>query len=299
MILVVGASGHLGQAAVQRLLADGWQVRVMARNPSSAKALGQQGVEIVQGDLRDPASLQRACLGVDRVLAAAHALNGKGTNNPHTVDAQGNMRLVDAAKATGVSHFVFISALGASLQSPVEFFRIKYRAEEYLRSSGLKFTILRPSAYMDLWGAMIGEPIMKQGQASIFGSGRNPINFVAVEDVADLIMKVLQDPEFIGKTLDVGGPENLTLNQVVSIFENLSKRPVKKRYMPVTMMRAMSVLMRPVNPTAARLIQLGVYMDTDDVSFDIGSQPSAFSAPKCRFADWAKVRYKAIREFEG
>src|SRR5260370_24690204 len=107
----------------------------------------QQWLEIVSGDLRDRASLVSACQGVEQVLAAAHALDGKGDNNPQTVDDMGNRHLIDAAKAAGVKHFIFVSVQVASPDSPLHFFRIKYRTEEHLQASGLNFTILRPAAY--------------------------------------------------------------------------------------------------------------------------------------------------------
>lgn len=292
MILIVGASGRLGQAVTRRLLKLGWAVRVMTRNPSSVASLGQLGAEVVEGDLRKPDSIQRACQGVRQVLAAAHALDGKGDNNPLTVDDRGNRCLIDASRAAGVKHFILVSALGASPESPLEFYRIKHRAEEYLRSSGLNFTILRPTAYMDLWGTMIGGPVLKKGQASIFGRGNNPINFVAVEDVADLICMMLENPQSIGKTIQVGGPESLTMNQVVGIFESLAGHPVKKRHVPLPVMRAMSVLMRQVNPTASRLIEMGVYMDTDGLSYDKAEALREFQFPQSRFEDWARGFYE-------
>ena len=180
MILIVGASGRLGSAVAQRLLAEGKQVRLMTRTPSNLVDLKRQGAEVVSGDLRNPESLKNACQGVEQVLAAAHALVGKGDNNPQTVDDAGNRQLIDAARAAGVKHFVFLSILGASPDAPVEFFRIKNHTEEYLRTSGLNFTIIRASAFMDLWAQLIGQSIVEQGKTTIFGRGNNPINFVAV-----------------------------------------------------------------------------------------------------------------------
>ncbi|MDQ6660333.1 MAG: NAD(P)H-binding protein, partial [Chloroflexota bacterium] len=97
MILIVGASGRLGSVVTQCLLAQGKSVRVMTRNPLNLAHLKQQGAEVVSGDLRNPASLLSACQGVEQVLAAAHALDGKGDNNPQTVDDEGNRHLIDAA----------------------------------------------------------------------------------------------------------------------------------------------------------------------------------------------------------
>jgi uncharacterized protein YbjT (DUF2867 family) len=276
MILIVGASGRLGSMVAELLLAQGKAVRAMTRTPLNLAHLKQQGAEVVSGDLRNPASLLSACQGVEQVVAAAHALVGKGDNNPQTVDDAGNRQLIDAAKAAGVKHFIFVSVRGASPDSPLEFFRIKYRTEEYLRASGLSFTILRPSAFMDLWAQLIGQPLVEQGKTTIFGRGTNPINFVAVEDVARFVGIGLEDSRAHNRVIEVGGPENLTMNQVAEIFERASGRQAKTRHIPLPMMRVMAILMQSINPALSRQIRAGIYMDTSDLRYDMTETASVF-----------------------
>ena len=289
MILIVGGSGYLGQATARRLLAQGEEVRIMTRNPASVADLTRQGAQVVEGDLRNSAQIQAACRGVEQVLAAAHALNGKGDNNPVRVDDLGNRYLIDAARDAGVKQFIFISIQGASSQHPLEFFRIKFAIEEYLRASGLSYTILRPSAYMELWGELIGEPILKQGKVTIFGSGENPINFISVDDVAEMIYLALADPRALNRSIDIGGPENLTMNQVAGIFEALRGQAAIKRHVPLAAMRVMSVIMRPLNPALARLISNGVFMDRADLRFDPTETCREFPLPLTRFEDWSRA----------
>src|SRR6185437_7855987 len=105
----------------QQLLAQGKLVRAMTRTPAKLEALQHQGAAVMTGDLRDPDALARACQGVEQVVAAAHALVGKGDNTPQTVDAVGHRQLIDAAKAAGVKHVVFLSVLGAGPEAPLEF----------------------------------------------------------------------------------------------------------------------------------------------------------------------------------
>ena len=291
MILIVGASGHLGQAVAARLLAQGKSVRLMTRTPAALARFKQQGAEVVPGDLRNPAQLKRACLGVEQVLAAAHALNGKGDNNPETVDDLGNRHLIDAARASGVEHFIYLSILGARADNPLPFFRIKYNIEEYLRKSGVSFTILRPTAYMELWGQLIGVPILQQGKATIFGSGNNPINFVSVEDVADMVCLALDDRRLRNRCIDIGGPENLTMNQVALLFEKLCGHPAKKRHIPLPAMRALSIFMGPINPTLARLIRNGIYMDTANLRFDGTVANPDFPLSLTCFEDWSQAHF--------
>jgi uncharacterized protein YbjT (DUF2867 family) len=298
MILIVGASGRLGSVVAQHLLAQGKAVRAMTRTPLNLAHLKQQGAEVVSGDLRDPTTLLRGCQGVEQVLAAAHALDGKGDNTPQKVDDAGNRQLIDAAKAAGVKHFVFMSVLGAGPNAPLEFFRIKYRTEEYLRVSGLAYTIIRPGAYMDLWAQLIGQPILKQGKTTIFGRGNNPVNFVAVEDVARLVCTAFDDPRAHNRVIEVGGPENLTLNQVAEIFEGVSERHAKKRHVPLPLMRALSMLMQPVNPALSRLIRVGVYMDTANQCYDATQTARTFAIQLTPLEKVARQAAEERKSFE-
>jgi uncharacterized protein YbjT (DUF2867 family) len=180
MNLIIGATGNLGGSVSRLLLNAGKSVRAMTRTPEKAEALKKLGAEIVIGDVRDRQSLDQACQGIEKIFAASHSFEGKGKSSPQIVDGQGNRHLIDAAKAAGVKHFVFTSALGARPDHPVDFYRIKYQTEQYLQARGLNYTILRPAAFMDSWAEMIGRPIVDQKKVTIFGSGRNPVNYVAV-----------------------------------------------------------------------------------------------------------------------
>lgn len=268
MILIVGASGRLGSSVARQLLAIGKPVRAMSRTPEKLESLLALGAEIISGDLRDPDACVRACQGVDRVLAAAHAFNSAGENVPRAVDGAGNHQLIDAARQAGVAHFVFTSIHGARSDHPIDVFRFKYAAEQHLRASGLRYTILRPTAFMELWATILGEPIVQRGEALIFGRGANPNNFVSVDDVARFALLALADEPERAQCIEVGGPENLTLLQFVETIERVSGRTAKKRHIPVPMMRAMAPLLRPFNPALSRQVATAVYMDTHDMTFD-------------------------------
>ncbi len=267
--LVVGATGKLGAFTVRLLIQNGLRVRAMTRQPSQARRLLQPGAEIVQGDLRDARSLRCACEGVEHVIAAAHALTGRGKNNPHTVDRAGHRSLIDAAAAADVRHFVFVSARGAASDHPIDFFRIKHETERYLKSSGLNFTILRASAFMETWAKIVGEPILRKGKTVIFGDGTNPINFVSVKDVARFVLLALQKDELRNRSIDVGGPENLTMAEVVHIFASVSGRSAKEKHVPVPVLRLMSYILWPFSSLAHRMLAAGIMMSTSDQTFDM------------------------------
>src|SRR6185437_9726545 len=137
MILVVGARGRLGGLVTRRLLAEGHTVRAMSRTPGKLADLAHAGAEVVAGDLRDSASLMRACQGIDTVLNAAHAFDSQGDNTPHTVDERGGRQLIEAARSTSVNHVVMMSIHGARADHPIDLFRCKYATEQALKTSGL------------------------------------------------------------------------------------------------------------------------------------------------------------------
>jgi NADH dehydrogenase len=291
MNLIIGATGNLGGAVARLLLNEGKSVRALTRTPEKADALKKLGAEVVTGDVRDRQSLDLACQGIEKIFATSHSFEGKGKSSPQIVDGQGNRHLIDAAKAAGVKHFVFTSALGARPDHPVDFYRIKYQTELYLKASGLSYTILRPAAFMDSWAEMIGRPIVDQKKVTIFGSGRNPVNYIAVRDVASFAKIGLENPAARNQIIEIGGPENLTTEQVIEIFERITGKKAQKSYTPIPVMKVMKILTRPFNPVLSRMITAGINFDTTDQTFDMTATLKKYPVPLMRLEDYAWERY--------
>jgi uncharacterized protein YbjT (DUF2867 family) len=268
VILVAGATGRLGTQVVRLLVARGAQVRVLTRDLARAEHLKEPGVEVVAGDVRDAASLAAAVVGVQTVVSAVHGFLGPGGVSPGSVDDLGNANLIGAAEAADVEHFVLISVVGAAPDHPMELFRMKHRAERRLMASRLGWTVIRATAFMELWAGMIGDPLLRSGKTLIFGRGDNPINFVSVGDVAVLVEHAVADAALRATIVEVGGPENLSFNQMARMFESLSGRPARVTHVPRTVMRLASLLAWRVRPDLARQIRAGVVMDTADMRFD-------------------------------
>lgn len=266
MILVAGGTGTLGTQIVRRLNSRGVGVRVLTRN---ADRFAQQGplVDVVPGDVRNASSLQAAMRGATAVVSAVHGFADRGSS-PETVDHDGNRNLIRAARDAGVRRFILMSVHRASPNHPMSLHRMKHRAEQELRASGLEWTIIRPTAYMETWAKLVGEPLVSTGKTRIFGRGDNAINFVSAHDVARLVELAVLEQRMVGEVVEIGGLENLTMKQVAEIFERVTGRKGKVSHVPLPMMRLMSVLMRPLNPSLARQIHAGVVMDTSDMTFD-------------------------------
>jgi NADH dehydrogenase len=267
MILVAGGTGTLGTQVARLLTARGLDLRVLTRDPARAAHLGD-GVEVVTGDVRDPDAVRRAVDGASTVISAIHGFAGPGNVTPESVDRQGNHNLIQAAQASDVNHFVLISIHGATPDHPLELFRMKALAERELQASSLAWTILRPTAYMETWARLIAEPLVRSGRTRVFGSGRNPINFVSAHDVAHFVDLAVVDPDLRGAVLEIGGPEDLTMRQLAERAESITGVSGTVSAIPLPMMRVLATVLGPVKPAIARQIRAGIAMDTADMAFD-------------------------------
>jgi NADH dehydrogenase len=262
VILVVGSSGLLGGEVAKRLLDQGQPVRALARTPAKVEDLRQLGAEVVQGDLIDPPSLAQACRGATCVFSAAHSMVGKGRYKSEAVDGAGQRNLIDAAKAAGVSRFVYTSILGAAPDHPVDFWRTKYQAEEHLRASTLTYTILRPSAFMETHAHVFnGKSILERGKTTQLGAGTKYRNFVALRDVARIAILAVTDPRLADRIVEVGGPQDFTNNQVAALYGRLAGLMPKVRHMPSPIARGMSIVLKPFQPGVSRVMYLGSLPD--------------------------------------
>lgn len=267
MILVAGGTGTLGTRVVSLLAERGERVRVLTRARARAACLDARA-EVTEGDTGDMGALLRAAAGTRTVISAIHGFAGTPGASPATVDRDGNRNLIRAALAAGAGHLILISVRHASPGHPMALMRMKHAAEQELIASGLAWTIVRPSAFIETWGEVLGRPLLHAGKGMVFGRGRNPINWVSAWDVARFAELAAIDPALRNRVLEVGGPENLTMTEFVRAFQHMTGVGGKIRRIPRPVLRAGSVLARPVSPAIARQIQAGLIMDTRPQAFD-------------------------------
>jgi uncharacterized protein YbjT (DUF2867 family) len=213
MILVSGATSanDNGVELVKLLDKAGQKVRVLARDPQKAASLKSANVEVVQGDLSDPASLDKALQGVEKVFCLV-------SNSPYMVELENN--LIQAAKRAGVKHFVKYSVLGAKADAPMAFIARHWESEQNVEKSGIPYTHLRPNLFMQNMSTSYAQSIAQQG-AFYVPAGDGKINMVDVRDVAAVAAAVLTESGHEGKTYEIVGPESITFHEVA---ERLSKQ---------------------------------------------------------------------------
>lgn len=256
-VLVVGATGVLGRTVIRRLVAMGVSVRALTRAPERAAGLAQHGVEVLAGDLIDPKSLERACAGANRVLAAAHSLLGRGRHRSYRVDDVGHRALIDAARAAGVERFAYTSAATASHDHPVDFLRTKAAIEEYLRASGMPHVILRPTAFMEQHvHDFNGKFVLATGRARLIGSGEKKRNFVAADDVAQYAVLALTADPLPAPLIEIGGPADFTNREIAELYARVAGIPLRLSRVPAPLARSLGQLATPFHNGLGRLLKL-------------------------------------------
>jgi uncharacterized protein YbjT (DUF2867 family) len=240
MNLVVGASGLVGSEVCARLAKQGRPVRALVRNSTDAAKqdkLKALGATLAYGDLKDPSSLSAACRGAATVVSTASStLSRQAGDSIESVDSEGQLNLVRAAKDAGVQHFIFISFP----PSPEDFAlqRAKRAVENALAASGLVYTILQPTFFTEVWLSPAVGFDAANATAQIYGSGENKISWISYLDVARFAAACVGNPAVRDCVIKLGGPEALSPLEVVRIFEEAGGRKFTVTHVPEESLRA-------------------------------------------------------------
>jgi uncharacterized protein YbjT (DUF2867 family) len=203
-ILVTGATGNQGGAVLRHLMPHGWRLRALTRDASkpAAKELASMGVEVVEGDYKDPLSLERAMAGCYGVYAVTTPSEGVELETAHGV------ALADAAKAAEVEHFVYSSVASANEETGIPHFESKMRVEEHIQYLHLPYTIVRPVFLMENFSYPYMKDSITKGILSHGLDADQPIQMIAVDDVGYAVARVFDRREkYLYKGVDLAGDE--------------------------------------------------------------------------------------------
>jgi uncharacterized protein YbjT (DUF2867 family) len=233
-VLVTGATGRQGGAVIRHMLAKGWRLRALTRNPAShaSKELARQDVEVVEGNLEDPPSLDRASRGVYGIYSVQDfwSIGAKR-------EVQQGKNLADAAKKAGVQHFVYSSVGGAERNTGIPHWKSKWEIEKHIRQLGLPATIFRPASFMETYHILEVEVGILKGKLSDPIDGDKPYQTIATDDIGAFVALAFDRPkDFIGLELEIAGSE-LTNLEAAQVFSRVMGKPVKFRKLPLFLVR--------------------------------------------------------------
>ncbi|UCD40606.1 MAG: NmrA family NAD(P)-binding protein [Chloroflexota bacterium] len=306
-ILVTGGTGFIGQALVRHLADAGYKVRILLRASSQSPNLPRSlPVEVAISGLNDERGLRAAMVGVDIVyhLAGAEWLGAYASLME--IDIQGTQNIVAAAADARVRRLFFVSHLGADRASAYPVLKAKAIAEEYIRRSGIDFTIMRTAiVFGNNDGFTTGLAQLVSSIPTFFfvpGDGENLLQPLWVEDLATCLVWGLNDERTFNQMFEIGGPEYLTFNQVVqTVMEklNLRRRLVHLRQ---PYLRALTVFMENILPATPVSVYWLDYLATNRAS-NLDSIPRFFNLMPSRLSqrlaylenhDWRRELWRTL-----
>lgn len=280
-VLLAGATGTIGRAVLDRLLADGHSVTCLSRSRRSLP----DGVGRLKADLTKPnALLPDALDGVEAVISCMASRSGAPAD-AWAVDHDAHLALLRAAQSAGVGHFVLLSAI--CVQKPLlEFQRAKLAFEQELTQSGLRHSIIRPTAFFKSLSGQVarvqaGKPFL------LFGDGRlTACKPISDRDLAAYIVGCLTDPGRTG-ILPIGGPgPAITPRAQAEILFGLTGQPMKVRSLPVAVMDAIIAALSlggrvvPGLHAKADFARIGRYYATESMLVWDGARYDADATPE-------------------
>ena len=284
-MLVTGATGYLGRRVVKALRSHDHQVRCLVHIPGREAVFNDPDLDIHYGNVTDPLALRAAIYDVDALIhMVAIIREGKGATF-ESINHQGTKNVAAAAVQAGTKHYVQVSAIGAQDNPSFPYLRSKWMGEQAVQACGIPYTLLRPSIIFGegdeftnaLAGLVRAFPIVP-----IAGTGTNLLQPIAVDDVVECILATVGNEAYMGRTVEIGGPDHLSYSDIVQTVARTMGR--KRALMPVPLpvmlglMRVMEAILPspPVTTEELRMVVLPNTTDLDSVSHHFGFEPRHF-----------------------
>ncbi|MEV6367114.1 NmrA/HSCARG family protein [Micromonospora musae] len=229
-ILVTGATGQQGGATTRHLIAEGWHVRALVRDPAgtAARELAELGAELVTGDMDDRDSLDAAVHGAHGVFSVQPSLIPPDFSEN---ELQRGLNVAEAAKDAAVAHLVYASVGSADRNTGIPHWEIKWQVEQHIRALGIPFTILRPVMFMEnqadpTYGLTAEHPVIQTIPPNA------TVQLIALDDIGAFATLAFGDPgHFLGEAIELAGDE-LTVDQMLDAITRATGRALPERLVP-------------------------------------------------------------------
>lgn len=250
-VLLIGGTGYVGDALRHRLREAGHQVTLLMRPASSPERFQQEGFATAEGDVTDPDSLVRALERVrpEAVINLVAIIKEKGKATFEQMNYRGTTHVIDAMRQTGVSRILQMSAIGAGNLPDYPYHYTKWKAENYVKDSGLRWTIFRPSIVFgpgqhEQFVGQLADVVRKAPVIPVVGDGKSRFQPVHLDDVAASYERAVRDPETTtGQIYELAGPEVLTYEEILDeCARALGKQKPKMRVSLALMKPAAALL---------------------------------------------------------
>ena len=281
-VMVTGATGFLGRRVVQALLDRGKDVRCLVRSPGAEAMFDLDRVDVHYGSVTDPASLRAAFYDLEEVVHLVAVIQERGGATFVRINVEGTRNVLEAAKDAGVRRFVHLSAIGAQENPAMRYLYSKWVAEQLVFSSGIPYTILRPSLLFgegdEFMNALAGL-VRTMPLVPVIGNGKNEFQPVSVDDVARCTANAVDNPRLRNRRVEIGGPQRLTYDQIVDQVAFTMGVRRWKLHVPVALMRFPVWLTEklfskpPVTKDQLAMLRVPNYPESDTIPGIFGFSP--------------------------
>lgn len=282
-VLVTGGTGFVGRQVVHALLAHGHQVRCLVRPGAEQKLPSAADLTFACGDVTQPHTLPPAlagCTAVVHLVGIIREFPARGITFDR-LHYQATANIVAAARQAGINRYLHMSALEAQPAPVAAYHQTKLRAEELVKTSGLAYTILRPSIIYgpdDGFINLLKRQMETLGVVPIIGHGRYQLQPIPVWQVAQAFALALEKPATVNRSYDVGGPEPVSMNDLVAILARVLGRKILKIHLPVWPLRLMAHVLQkyawfPVTADQITMLLAGNTCDPRPFYEDFGLTP--------------------------
>ena len=307
VVLVTGASGFLGRYVVQELLKHNHAVRCLIHTPGMERVFKNQSVDVYYGDVADVTAMKIACHDVEFVISLVSIIRRTKNEDFNTVNIDGVANLMEAVRASdSVKHIVHVSALGAIANPRDKYLHSKWKGEQEINKSGIPATILRPSIILgdgDEFSNIMGAAIKILPILPVIGQGKNRFQPIMVDDMAKCIVAALGRGDLAGRTIELGGPEQLSYNEILDLICTTMGKRRLKIHMPFWVIWISVVVLElffnrlPVNRDLIRILIARNVTDLGTAEDTLGISPG-FVAQKLDYLRFVG-RARAFRKILG
>ena len=250
MIVITGATGFVGEEIVRQARAAGHPIRAIVREPQRAQWLTERyGVELFHGNVLYAPSIEGAMEGAKCVIHLVGIIHEQKENTFERAHTRATQYVVDEAKKSKVKRYVHMSALGTRENARSRYHQTKWAAEEYVRKSGLAWTMFRPSFIYgphDKAINTLAQLVRRLPFVPVLGNGRTKIQPISVENVAKAFVAAVHNDASIGKTYDLCGPDAFTWNELYDALQTILGTRKRKLHLPLPVARVQAAFFEKI-----------------------------------------------------
>ena len=278
-ILVIGATGMLGEPVARQLQAAGHTIRILSRNVEKAKMKFDDSFEVVYGDVEQPATLHSAIAGCDGVHISL--AGGPTPESYDRIEHRGTANVVQVAAKLGVQYITYLSGFSVNETNRQKNYQTnaKFMAETAVKNSGIPYTIFRATWFMESLPFFI-----QNGRAIIVGKQETPLHWVAVQDYAQMVATAYATMNATNKTLYIYGPEAISMTDAVKQYHTMLRPDVSFSQSPTWLISLLAKMTR-----SAELKDIAIFMKYMEQIKEVGSPEEAndlLGKPETTFAEW-------------